>query len=340
MNRRKERMGELSRLPRNTVIDRILEYPDQDLLNKNQRFPIGTIAGEIRDHNYRMTTKQYDALRSSFVNVTNAQVTAKEQELEPLSRRELIDRICSYPDQAHLNYFSNGEKQTWPVGERAERIREKGYKMTPKQHASILRSFAELTAGETKEMEQARAPRTIPETKETRFARTVASRTSSETAFKPCYQEYRISLSRCRIREGSLETVNERLKGLQDEMRDSVNQWIKEFEEEPMPEITSVSYTFSSGTEGIVRMESAGEMPVSGVRQAQDWVSLANISLVPPTLKQMAKEGLVQTEPGWNPSFRMLDQSFQKQGALQTVPDLALSDADLAGLSDEDSLRL
>ena len=114
MNRRKERMEELSRLPRNTLIDRILEYPDQKLLNKNQRFPIGTIAGEIREHNYRMTTKQYDALRSSFVNVTNAQVTAKEQELEPLSRRELIDRICSYPDQAHLNYFSNGEKQTWP----------------------------------------------------------------------------------------------------------------------------------------------------------------------------------------------------------------------------------
>lgn len=340
MSRRKERMEELSRLPRNTLIDRILEYPDQDLLNKNQRFPIGTIAGEIREHNYRMTTKQYDALRSSFVNATNAQVTAKEQELELLSRRELLDRICSYPDQAHLNYFSNGEKQTWPVGERAERIREKGYKMTPKQHASILRSFAELTASETYEMEQARAPRTVPETEETRFAQAVSSLSFSEASLEPCYQEYRVSLSGCRIPEESREAVNERLQGLQDEMRASVNQWIKEFEKEPVPEITSVSYTFSSETEGVVRMESEGEMPVSGVRQAQDWVSLANISLVPPVLKQMAKGGLIQTEPGRNPSFRMLDQSFQKQGALRTVPDLALTDADLAGLSDEDSLKL
>ena len=44
MTRKKERKEELTRLPWNALIDRILDYPDQELLNRNPSFQVGEIA--------------------------------------------------------------------------------------------------------------------------------------------------------------------------------------------------------------------------------------------------------------------------------------------------------
>lgn len=58
MTRKKERKEELARLPWNALIDRILDYPDQDLLNRNSSFQVGEIAEGIRETGYKMTKRK------------------------------------------------------------------------------------------------------------------------------------------------------------------------------------------------------------------------------------------------------------------------------------------
>lgn len=356
MTRKKERKEELARLPWNALIDRILDYPDQDLLNRNPRFQVGEIAEGIREAGYKMTKRQHDTLLSSFVDLTNKQVLSKEQELEGLSKRELIERICSYPDQARLNYSSNGEKEPWPLGERAERIRDKDYRMTSKQYRSLLRSFAERTANETCEMEQAHACRTFPEAEAYLAARSVPVEEGQTAYYRDANtpaaigkegvlyeQEYGIILNNCSIeRQEARDAINQRLKELirEQNLAASLNNWLKEFSKEPAPEVTAVDYAFTSETEGRVRIQSNGPMPYPAIQATEDWVVLVNFNLVKQCLIQFEDQGIARSSTQWDPSFHILKDSFQSQKEAEQLPNLTLTEEDLTNLETNESFQL
>lgn len=158
MTRREERVNGLVQMSKKSMLNRILEYPDQDQLNQNPRFPAGRIAQQLKDNGQRMTPKQRYALANTFVDRTQAQVIPKEQELSKLSRRDLIDRVCAYSDQARLNYTLDGETRSVPYGEMAQHIQKNHYRMSERQREILIQGFAELTANETLEMEQAHDP--------------------------------------------------------------------------------------------------------------------------------------------------------------------------------------
>lgn len=355
MTRKKERKEELTRLPWNALIDRILDYPDQDLLNRNPSFQVGEIAEGIREAGYKMTKRQHDTLLSSFVDLTNKQVLSKEQELEGLSKRELIERICSYPDQARLNYSSNGEKEPWPLGERAERIRDKDCQMTSKQYRSLLRSFAERTANETCEMEQAHARRLFPEAKAHLAASTLPIEEGQTVYYQDAEtpaaigkegvlyeQEYGFVLDNCFIeRQEARDAINQRLKELirEQNLAASLNDWLKEFSKEPAPEVTAVDYAFTSETEGHVRIQSNGPMSYPAIQATEDWIMLANFGPVKQCLNQFTEQGLTRTSRQWDPSFRIPADSFQKQQEAGRVSDLTLTEEDLAGLEPDKSIQ-
>ena len=69
-------------------------------------------------------------------------VLAKREELEQLPKRELIDRICNYPDQRSLNMDAEGNWRKHPVGNMAHRIRDgQHYQMTDKQYYSLIHHY-------------------------------------------------------------------------------------------------------------------------------------------------------------------------------------------------------
>lgn len=57
MTRREERVNGLVQMSKKSMLNRILEYPDQDQLNQNPRFPAGRIAQQLKDKGQRMTPK-------------------------------------------------------------------------------------------------------------------------------------------------------------------------------------------------------------------------------------------------------------------------------------------
>lgn len=70
-----EKRDALKGLSRKELIDRILNYPNQDLLNldadgNKRKYPLGWMAGSIRNNDYQMTDKQYYTLVHYFAAAT------------------------------------------------------------------------------------------------------------------------------------------------------------------------------------------------------------------------------------------------------------------------------
>ena len=83
------------------------------------------------------------------MNQRKQMVRAKREELEQLPKRELIDRICNYPDQRSLNMDAEGNWRKHPVGNMAHRIRDgQHYQMTDKQYYSLIHHYPMLTIPE------------------------------------------------------------------------------------------------------------------------------------------------------------------------------------------------
>lgn len=81
-----EKRDELKQMPREAFIDRILDYPDQNSLNRDsgnrkRDFPVGKVAEGIRDKGYEMSDKQYYALIHDFAEITvpNMKVAGSSQ---------------------------------------------------------------------------------------------------------------------------------------------------------------------------------------------------------------------------------------------------------------------
>lgn len=68
----------------------------------------------------------------------------KRNELRSLSRRDLVDRICTYPDQDFLDKNSDGSRRTFPIGGMARGIRDRGYEMSNKQYYTLVQHFSTL----------------------------------------------------------------------------------------------------------------------------------------------------------------------------------------------------
>lgn len=73
-----EKRDELKQMPRDEFIDRILNYSDQNSLNRDsgnrkRDFPVGKIAEGIAADNYNMSEKQYYALVHDFAGITTPQ---------------------------------------------------------------------------------------------------------------------------------------------------------------------------------------------------------------------------------------------------------------------------
>lgn len=83
------------------------------------------------------------------MNQRKQMVLAKREELKQLPKRELIDRICNYPDQRSLNMDAEGNWRKHPVGNMAHRIRDdQHYQMTDKQYYSLIHHYSMLTIPE------------------------------------------------------------------------------------------------------------------------------------------------------------------------------------------------
>ena len=70
-----EKRTELKHLPRRELVDRILDYHNQDLLNVDENgvrrdYPIGKMAEGIRDRGYQMSENQYRTLVHHFAGLT------------------------------------------------------------------------------------------------------------------------------------------------------------------------------------------------------------------------------------------------------------------------------
>lgn len=63
----------------------------------------------------------------------------KKEDLRSLGRRELVNQICSYPDQDRLN-----ENKAFPTGNVARGIRDRGYVMSDKQYHTLVQNFAQV----------------------------------------------------------------------------------------------------------------------------------------------------------------------------------------------------
>lgn len=73
----------------------------------------------------------------------------KRELLKQLSKRELVDRICNYPDQRSLNMDVDGNWRNHPIGNMAHHIRDdQHYQMTDKQYYSLIHHYAALTIPE------------------------------------------------------------------------------------------------------------------------------------------------------------------------------------------------
>lgn len=70
-----EKRDVLKQIPQNELVDKILEYPNQRIMNfdeegNKRHFPIGKMAQEIRKNDYKMSNKQYYALLHQFTAIT------------------------------------------------------------------------------------------------------------------------------------------------------------------------------------------------------------------------------------------------------------------------------
>ena len=72
-------------------------------------------------------------------------VNEKRDELKAMDPRDLIDRICAYPDQHILNWDEKNRKRPFPVGLVAKGIQEKGYQMSETQYYALIHNFAGIT---------------------------------------------------------------------------------------------------------------------------------------------------------------------------------------------------
>lgn len=360
MARREERMNELSQMSQKGVIHRILEYPDQDRLNQNPRFPAGQIARSIQDNGYRMTPKQRDALIRTFVDRTQTQVAAKEQELSQLSRRDLIDRICVYGDQTRLDYQADGEPRWFRYGETAQQIREHHYRMSERQQELLLRGFAELTATETLEMEQAHTPSPVPvkdpepslEEGQTFYYENGTKPQAigkADTSYEQSYvfeiegyapnPEDRKEINRAlqQTVEGGYWTEHEPLTG-------SLDQYLKEKMDGQSPKITSVSWELTDENQGVIHVISNGPMLRDGILHTEDWIDRQNGGPVTDCLMSFIdNNGIYSANPdrlGLNGLTKPIYHPFEEQHEISQAPDLSLTDADLAGLSDENAMEL
>ena len=68
-----QKRDELKKLNPRKLIDRICRFSDQELLNSG-KYPLGSMATQIRNDDYRMTENQYYALIHNFARVTIAEV--------------------------------------------------------------------------------------------------------------------------------------------------------------------------------------------------------------------------------------------------------------------------
>lgn len=76
-------------------------------------------------------------------------IQEKRDALKQIPKRELIDRICNYPDQQSLNRDADGNWRDHPVGQMAHQIRDKqNYQMSEKQYYSLIHHYAALTIPE------------------------------------------------------------------------------------------------------------------------------------------------------------------------------------------------
>lgn len=321
MKRREERIQEFSRLPNRVLIDRICDYPDQKALDANIQFPVGKIAHEIRDNDYRMSQRQRSALTLQFVNHTQAQVTAKEKELEKLPRKEVVDRICGYPDQDKLNYTSAGEKRGIPLGELAEQIRDRSYRVSEAQYNLLYRQFAEVTATETYEMEQSR-PRTGREDGLENTSQTEPEITKSYAAYWFALNasiddpnqipEINGHLGQYLSRSDVIENLNARLAAANADIQ-----------------VTGLSMGFTSGSQGEIHLEANGDLTGSS-REIQTFLEGPFASEMEGPLGTYINDGIYfEREQADLPLFWGF--SYEKGGSLD--PDLTLTDADLAELN-------
>ena len=70
-----EKRDALKQIPREELVDKIINYPNQKILNRDEEgnkryFPIGKMAETIKEHDYKMTDKQYYTLLHQFTAIT------------------------------------------------------------------------------------------------------------------------------------------------------------------------------------------------------------------------------------------------------------------------------
>lgn len=75
-------------------------------------------------------------------------VNEKRTALKKLDRKELIDRICAYPNQDLLNLDGEGESRDFPIGEIANWIQKTDYQMSEKQYYKLIHDFSAVTVPE------------------------------------------------------------------------------------------------------------------------------------------------------------------------------------------------
>lgn len=318
MTRREERIQELSRLPRQVVIDRICDYPDQRTLNANVRFPVGQIAHEIRDRDYWMTNRQKDSLILQFVNHTQAKVMKKEQELEKLPVRDVINRIRAYPNQQRLNYTTAGEMRGVKIGELAERIESRNYRVSEAQYKLLYRQFAELTADEASyEQEQKISP---------------ADKKRQENAVKNSYVVYDFFINGSIDDPKTRQEINERLqsKEFTEDAVQSINAGLKPAGK-PVT-VKNLDVRFTRENQGTIRMEGEGNLTWQQSRIGE-WLNDSFAVKTRNFLNPYLDNGIYfEQENAKKPLFWGFD--YNKGGVLKE--DLSLTDADLKGLEKQD----
>lgn len=110
-------------------------------------------------------------------------IQEKRDALKQIPKRELIDRICNYPDQQSLNRDADGNWRDHPVGQMAHQIRDKqNYQMSEKQYYSLIHHYAALTIPELRVVGV-----THRENDSFEFERTVAGHDKNTTTYDMQY---------------------------------------------------------------------------------------------------------------------------------------------------------
>ena len=364
MTRREERVNGLVQMSKKSMLNRILEYPDQDQLNQNPRFPAGRIAQQLKDNGQRMTPKQRYALANTFVDRTQAQVIPKEQELSKLSRRDLIDRVCAYSDQARLNYTLDGETRSVPYGEMAQHIQKNHYRMSERQREILIQGFAELTANETLEMEQAHDPAftspkgwipqsdqpsqpLIPdpvlEEGQTFYYKSGVEQDAVGPKDAMYQQSYLFAIEAYAPDPEDRQWINDSLKRTVEEehLTESLNRYLKENNEGQAPEVSSVTWELTSESQGEIRVTSPGPMSKGAIRDTERWIDKQQEGPIEDCLMGFTgNNGIYGENIRTHGLISPIVRPFLSQESVSQTPDLTLTDADLEGLSDDEVIKL